>query len=139
MKTAAESAKKFVQNAGAAVEFYTKGAESTQKDQSAAAIAAKGAYAAGVQKGIARGAYEKGLSKSGKQGWLTGVKTKGANRFGEGVAASSDRYATESGKYDGARQAGSNLPRGPRGSAENYTRSSTVGKALNALRVGTSA
>lgn len=139
MKSAAQSAEKFVRNAGNATQDYSDGAQQTTKDQSAAAIAAKGSYASGVQKAISRGAYEKGLQRSGKQGWLKGVTEKGANRFAEGVASSRDKYATESGKYDGARGAAASLPRGSRGSAENYNRSAAVGKALNAQRVGTSA
>lgn len=139
MKTASQSAEKFVQNAGAASGYYTQGAQQTTKDQAASAIAAKAAWAAGLAKAQSRGAYEKGLQASGKQKWLEGVTKKGANRFGEGVAASRDAYATNSGKYDGARGAAASLPRGTRGSAENYNRSAAVGKALNALRTGTSA
>lgn len=139
MKTAAQSSKKYVQNAGAAGQYYTEGAQQTTKDQSANAIAAKGAYAAGVQAAITRGAYEKGLQKSGKQAWLQGVTVKGAARFGEGVAAAENKYATNSGAYDNARSAAASLPRGPRGSSTNYNRSSAVGKALNAQRTGSSA
>lgn len=139
MKTAAQSSKKFVANAGAAGQYYTEGAQQTTKDQSASAIAAKAAWVSGLQKAQARGAFEKGLQASGKAGWLAGVVAKGANRFGEGVAASEQKYATNSGKYDGARGAAASLPRGSRGSPENYNRSAAVGKALNVLRTGTSA
>lgn len=138
MKTAAQSAEKFVRNAGNATSDYENGARQTSKDQAANAIAAKDSYAKGVQQAISRGSYEKGLQESGKSGWLEGVTKKGVNRFADGVLAASSKYATNSGRYDSARQAADNLPRGPRGSAENYTRSSSVGKALNALRVGSS-
>lgn len=135
-KSASESAKKFVERAGAATQDYVQGAESTTKDQSAAAIAAAPNYAAGVQAGIARGAFQKGLSKSGKAGWAKGVREKGANRFAEGVASGAGKYATNSGAYDGARGAANSLPRGPKGSEANFARSKAVGQALRKQKVG---
>lgn len=136
MKTASQSAQKFVERAGAASGDYVSGAQQTTKDQSAAAIAAAPNYAAGVQAAIARGAYAKGLQTSGKAGWLKGVTEKGANRFAEGVASGAAKYATNSGKYDGARGAASSLPRGPKGSEQNFARAKAVGQALRAAKVG---
>jgi len=139
MKSAQASAQKFVTRAGVASQDYVDGAQQTSKDQSAAAIAGAAAYAAGVQAGIARQAFQKGLQKSGKSGWLAGVVKKGGDRFASGVAASADKYATESGRFDSARTAAASLPRGPRGSAANFQRSQTVGQALNRVRTGASA
>lgn len=136
MKTAQQSATKFVERAGAATQDYVSGAESSGKDQAAAAIAAAPNYAAGVQAAISRGAYAKGLQQSGKQGWLNGIRTKGQNRFAEGVSAGAVKYAANSGKYDSARGAADSLPRGPKGSEANYARSKAVGMALRKQRVG---
>jgi hypothetical protein len=136
MKTASQSAQKFVERAGAASGDYVSGAQQTSKDQASAAIAAKANYQAGLQASFTRGAYEKGLQASGKSGWLKGVTEKGANRFAEGVASGSSKYATNSGKYDSARSAADSLPRGPKGSEQNFTRSKAVGQALRALKVG---
>lgn len=138
MKTAAMSAEKFVRNAGNASGDYASGVASTEKDQAARAIAAKESYQKGVTAAIQRGAYEKGLQKSGKQGWQDGVQKKGQFRFADGVSAAKEKYAQNSARYDGARGAAANMPRGVRGSAENYQRSAAVGRALNALRTGTS-
>lgn len=135
-KSASESAQKFVERAGAASGDYVSGAQSTQKDQAAAAIAGKANYAAGVQAAITAGRYEKGLQQSGKAGWLKGVTEKGANRFAEGVASGASKYATNSGKYDGARNAAASLPRGPKGSEQNFSRSKAVGQALRKQKVG---
>jgi hypothetical protein len=135
MKTAAQSAEKFVQRASGASQDYADGAASTTKDQAAAAIAAKQAYQAGVAASIARGAFEKGLQKSGKAKWLKGVQEKGAARFASGVQAGKEAYAAESARYDNARNAAANLPRAERGSESNYNRSSAVGKALRAVKI----
>lgn len=136
MRTAAESAKKFVERAGAASEDYKQGALNTTKDQAAAAIAGKANYVAGIQASIAAGRYEKGLQRSGKSKWQKGITEKGANRFAEGVASGAGDYATNSGAYDNARNAASALPRGPKGSEANFLRSKTVGLALRKQKVG---
>ncbi len=136
LKSASQSAQKFVERASAASGDYVSGAQSTSKDQAQAAIAAKGNYQAGITAAITRGAYEKGLAASGKDGWLRGVQAKGANRFAEGVASGATKYATNSGKYDSARGAADSLPRGPKGSEANFARSKAVGQALRKMKVG---
>lgn len=139
MKTAQQSAAKFVSRASNASQDYADGAAQTTKDQSAAAIAAKQVYAQGVQAAITRGAFEKGLAKSGKAGWLKGVQGKGKDRYAGGVAESADKYAANSAPFDTARQAAANLPRGLKGSETNFNRSKAVGQALNKVRLGQSA
>lgn len=136
MKSASQSAEKFVQRASAASQDYGAGVQGTTKDQAAAAIAGKGNWAAGIQAAITGDRFAKGLQKSGTAGWKAGVANKGVNRFGEGVANSSSKYAENSGKYDGARGAASSLPRGPKGSPQNFQRSQAVGMALRKAKVG---
>lgn len=136
MKSASQSASKFVERAGAASGDYVSGAQSTSKDQAAAAIAGANNWKAGLTAAMTAGRYEKGLQTSGKAGWLKGITEKGANRFAEGVASGASKYATNSGKYDGARGAASSLPRGPKGSEQNFARAKAVGQALRAAKVG---
>lgn len=139
MKSAQSVAEKFVNRAAAASGDYVKGAQETTKDQAAAAIAAKGIYQQALTASFARDAFAKGLGKSGKAGWLNGVQKKGESRFAEGVAVSSGKYATESGKYDTARNAASSLPRGLKGSQTNLARVSAVVAALRTAKVGSAA
>lgn len=136
MKSASQSMNKFVERAGAASGDYVSGAQSTTKDQAAAAIAGKANWQAGIQAAITGGRYEKGLQASGKSGWLKGVTEKGANRFAEGVASGAQKYATNSAKYDSARNAAASLPRGPKGSEANFARAKAVGQALRSAKVG---
>lgn len=139
MKSAQQSAQKFVERASAASGDYVSGAQQTTKDQSALAIAAAPIYAQAVQAAITRGSFAKGLQKSGKAGWLAGVTTKGGERFAGGVAASSQSYASNSSRYDGARGAAAALPRGLKGSATNLARVTAVVNALRTAKTGTSA
>lgn len=136
MKTAQESAKKFVERASAASADYKEGALNTSKDQAQAAINAKANYQAGLTASFTRGSYEKGLAASGKSGWLKGVTEKGAERFAGGVASGADKYAQNSAKYDSARNSASSLPRGPKGSEANFLRSKTVGQNLRKVKTG---
>lgn len=136
MKTASQSSQKFVERASAASGDYVSGAQGTNKDQAAAAIAGKANWQAGIQAAITGDRYAKGLQNSGKAGWLKGVTEKGANRFAEGVASGASKYATNSGKYDSARSAATALPRGPKGSEQNFARSKAVGQALRKAKVG---
>lgn len=129
-KSASSVSEKFANRAGAASGDYVSGAQTTTKDQAASAIAAAGIYAQATQAAIADGRYAKGLQKSGKQGWVHGITTKGGNRYGEGVSASAPKYAENSGKFDTARNSAASLPRGIKGSPQNLTRVSTVVKAL---------
>lgn len=133
-KTASQSGQKFVERASAASADYVQGAETTTKDQSTAAIAAAPIYGAAVQAAITKGSYAKGLQKSGKAGWLAGVKAKGGERFAGGVASSMQKYVTNSAPFDTARNAAASLPRGVKGSETNLARVKAVVAAQRAVK-----
>ena len=67
---------------------------------------------------------------------MAGIVGKGGNRYAEGVASGMAKYATNSGKYDGARNAANALPRGPKGSEANFARAKAVGMALRKAKTG---
>lgn len=135
MKTAQQSAEKFVSRASAASSDYVAGASATTKDQSARAIGAKKIYQDALTASFGRDAYAKGLQKSGKAGWLEGVTKKGGDRYASGVSVSASKYATNSGKYDSARGAAENLPRGLKGSQTNLDRVKAVVTALRTAKL----
>lgn len=138
MKSASQSVGKWANRTSAAAQDYVAGVNSTDKDQSASAIAAKEIYKAALTASFGRDSYAKGLAKSGNAGWKAGVTQKGGQNFstGVGAAGAQSKYAANSGAYDSARGAASNLARGPRGSAQNLARVSAVANALHAAKVG---
>ena len=136
MKSASQSAQKFVERASAATGDYISGAEQTSKDQSALAISAIPRMKAELIAAIDSGRVAKGLSESGKAGWLKGIREKGAERIASGVSASAGKYATNSGKYDSARTTADNMPKGLKGSETNWARSKSVGMALRKIKTG---
>ena len=77
LKTAAQSSKKWSERTGSAGELYLEGAESTDKDQSALAIAAIPRMKTALMAAIDAGRVAKGLRDAGKTGWLNGIKQKG--------------------------------------------------------------
>lgn len=137
-KSAQQSSTKFVERASAATTDYVDGVRSTTKDQNALAIAAADRHKQATTEALNRGAYAKGLQKAGKQAWVDGVTKKGQNRYADGVSNAALKYATNSGAYDGARQAADAMPRGVKGSEANFARSKAVGAALRAAKVGAS-
>lgn len=137
MKTAQQSVGKWAGRTAGASTDYAKGVMETDKDQAARAILAAPIYKQALTESFARNAYEKGLQKSGNQGWKNGVQEKGAQNFSTGVSTptAQSRYSENSGKYDSARTAADKLPRGPRGSATNLARVTAVANAMRAVKV----
>lgn len=135
-KTAQSVSEKYATRAAGASGDYVKGAQETSKDQAAAAIAAAEIHKQATMAALNEGRYAKGLQKSGKGGWLKGVTEKGANRFGEGVAQAAPKYATESARFDGARNAAASLPRGVKGSPQNLQRVAAVVTAQIKTKTG---
>ena len=138
MKTANVAGTKWQVRTANAGPDYLAGVNNTTKDQAAAAIAAKSAWQAGLTAAFAAGAFEKGLSRSGKQGWQAGVQQKGEANYSTGVNAQAalGKYTTNSGRFDAARGAASNSPRGPKGSPQNLQRVSLVANAEHAAKLG---
>lgn len=94
LPTAQEVAAKWAQRTGAAAQDYVAGAERTDKDPTALAINAIPRMRARVLEAIDSGKVAAGLRRAGKNGWLDGIRTKGAANFSSGVAASESKVAT---------------------------------------------
>lgn len=80
-------AQKWAQRAGAAAQDYVNGAQQTDKDPTALAIQAIPRMRARVLEAIDTGKVAAGLRRSGKQGWLEGITSKGASNYSSGVSA----------------------------------------------------
>lgn len=136
MKTASQSSEKFVTRAGAAQGEYVEGASASGSKWKQGAKAAVANHKAAVQESLTRDAYSKGIDATSDAVYVEGVKEKGSARYAAGVSASRAKYETKSQKFDAARAAASSLPRGPRGSEQNYNRSKVVGAALRKVKTG---
>lgn len=119
---------KWSNRSGAAGADYEAGATNPKRSQSATAIASKDVYVQGVQAAIARGAYEKGLSKAGDAKWIKGIKDKGRRNYQTGVGIAQDAYRAGFAPFASVLGSLELGPRGPKGN--NYDRVQKVGEAL---------
>lgn len=91
--SATEFAEKWAQRAGAASQDFVAGAQRTDKDPTALAVAAIPRMRSQILAAIDSGKVAAGLRRSGKQGWLDGVTGKGAQNYATGVANAKDKVA----------------------------------------------
>ena len=136
IKSVTDAAKKYVERASVATQDYSAGVKGTT-DWEAKALAGKEAYDTGVTEAIARSARETGISKAGNKKWQDKAATLGSQRFAPGVKAGSGDYQANVKPYFDVIANLTLTPRGPKGSPENYDRSSAVGEALHTEKVGT--
>lgn len=136
MKTAQEVASKFAQRAAAASSDYAEGARSTEKNWQQATVAAAEVHKAATLEALNRGAFAKGVQAAGNSAWQEGIETKGVGRFAEGVSGAAGKYAENSARYDGARQAAKGMPRATKGSPQNLQRVAAVVAAQRKVKTG---
>lgn len=128
-------AEKWARRAASASGEYEAGVRDTSKSWAAAAGAAEKNYTAGVAAAATAGRFGKGVAKAGDAKWKRGAIEKGPMRYAQGVGVAQGDYAAGVGpslEVIGR----TDLPaRGVTGSEQNYTRSTTIGKALRAAKL----
>lgn len=87
-KTSSDVAKKWAQNLSASTASIQTGVQGVTVNPAAAAAARQDAYQAGVQRAVADGSYQRGLSRVTLQSWQQAMITKGIPRIASGAAAS---------------------------------------------------
>lgn len=136
MKTAAQAAAKWKQNAGAASQTWLEGIQGTTVDVMGRAVQQIPAALAGYQQSLQSGAYAKAVQASGgTANWKAKSEAKSGN-YATGINAGASKQESAIGKIMQALPSIVNsLPqRGPAGSAQNYQRSASVGQALHARK-----
>ncbi|MEK7068408.1 MAG: hypothetical protein AAB964_01180 [Patescibacteria group bacterium] len=127
------TAGKFARNASASAADYEAGALSPRAPQAASAIAAEPLYEQGVQDGIARKAFSRGLAKSGEAGYQKGIRDKGRANFTRNVSVSEDEWNAGFARSKGVIEGVTLTPRGPKGT--NYGRVQEIGDALRSAKL----
>ncbi len=132
MPTVRNNPEKWASRSSGAGAEYASGVRAPRRSQSAAAIAAKENWKAGVTLAASEGRFEKGLQKSGDAKWLKGATEKGEQRFTSGVLSAQQEYAAGFAPFASALGSLTLAPRGPKGT--NYGRVQAVGEALRAAK-----
>lgn len=130
VKDAAAAAQKFVTRAQAAAPDYANGVANAGGSWAQNTKAAADSYAAGVQQAISNNRFANGVNQNAQNKYQTRASGVGAQRFGPGVAASKDSWASGVQPYLTTIANITLPPRQPKGSPANYARVQAVGDAL---------
>lgn len=136
LKDTATIARKYSQRAQAAGADYAAGVKSPRADWAANTVAAKGAYAQGVQDSIGRDAFAKGVNNAGTAKWQGKAAGVGATRYPQGVAGAEADYAKGFQPYAETLASTTLPPRAAKGSPQNLERVRAVADALHRRKVG---
>jgi hypothetical protein len=131
---ASRVAQKWSRRAAGASQDYQAGVESTSASWAGNATAAKDTWKTAVTAAAGRGAFEKGIARSGDAKWKANTVSKGPARYSQGVGVAEGDYSSQVAPY--LQLIGStDLPmRGPAGSPGNIQRVATLAAALRGLK-----
>ncbi len=130
MPSPQDAADKFSRRGSAAADDYRSGvSNSSDSEWQQAASDATSNWETGVQEAAANNAFQNGVNNPSAS-WQQRALELGAGRFGPGVSASQDKYATSVQPYFDALESLNLTPRGARGSEQNFQRSREVGQRL---------
>lgn len=115
---------------------YEAGINKPKADWASQAGAAEGAYEDGVQSGISRKAYGKGVADKGTAGWKTDALQKGPERWAPGVGYGTPKYATNFAPYVDVISRTTLPPKYGKGDPRNFDRVTAMANALRAAKVG---
>ncbi len=99
IKPTDQIAAKFAARAAAAGADYKSGVLAPKAPQADSAIAAAGVWAQAIADAAARGAFAAGLQRSGNEKWQRKASTVGAARYPQGVQAAAPDYSAGVAKF----------------------------------------
>ena len=127
---AGRATSKYVTRAGVAGTDYAENAAAAGQRYVEGAMKGEGNYKVAVAKAAAEGRYGAGIRTAGAEKFERKIRSVGAGRFTEGVAAGQADYATQISKVLSTIAAVTIPERGPTGSAQNFQRIQPIGVAL---------
>jgi phage tail tape-measure protein len=132
VRSAADSAKKFVTRAKAARQDYADGVKGAGGKWKAGASAAGDAWKTGTQDAINNDTYTRGVSQSGTEQKYQNNATKlGPDRFAAGVDNAADSYSSGVAPFLAAMSGADYGAKGAKGSQQNRDR---IGRHIDLMR-----
>ena len=110
---------------------YEEGVRSPRKDWATAAANASGAWEEGVTQAASEGRFASGVREAGSEKWQRKAVEVGAQRWGPGVRAAQDDYASGFGKFRDVIERTPLPPRYPKGDPRNIERVRAIAEALH--------
>jgi hypothetical protein len=126
---------KWAARAGSAGQQYADGVKSPKRDWATNAGAAQANWEAGVQGAATRKSFSKGVSQAGTQKWQTKASSKGAQRFGPGVADAQPDYQKGFEPYANVISSTQLPPKFAKGDPRNVDRVRVMSQALRNAKV----
>jgi hypothetical protein len=113
---------KYKAKATAASGDYKDGVANPRRDQKAATLAAKDTYTAAMNESLAEGRFEKGVESTPAGKWAANATNVGAGRYGPGITNAVDAWGSGVAPILQALAAVPDMPRGVKGSEQNFQR-----------------
>lgn len=117
-----------------AAQDYVEGSRSPKRPWAESTLAAESNYKAAIISAANEGRQGAGVRKAGNAKWSRNIERKGAANYATGVVGAGQDWAGAVTPYQQAIANVSLPPRGPKGSAANYSRVQIVGDTQNKLR-----
>lgn len=122
IKPAAQLKEKYSANAGAAVSSYKEGVSNPRRAWEEATRAAEGNYEAAVQEAIAEKRFGSRITPQASAKQKANAVALGATRYPQGVSQAKDEWAANTQPILDAMAAVPDIPRGVKGSEQNFQR-----------------
>ncbi len=110
---------------------FEEGVRNPRSDWAEKTRAAEGNYERGVQAGISRKSFGKGVAKAGTAKWQERTLTKGPARWSEGIQQSRGAFEAGFAPFREVIQRTTLPPRGPKGDPKNIQRVAVLADALH--------
>jgi hypothetical protein len=117
-------------------EDYKIGVQAPKRSWSDSALKQKETWKAAITAAAQAGLYERGISRTGDDGWKNQALAKGPSRFAEGVMISADKYEERFQPYADTIAKTTLPPRMPKGDPRNIERVKAIADALRKQKVG---
>jgi len=134
VKSAADIAAKWARVSPGRDQDYREGVQDPGVQWARAAAGAAETYAAGVQEAITRGAFGKGVARSGDEKWRRKTADVGTQRWAPGIRSAQGDFESGFAPYREALEKIELPPRAPRGDPRNIERAAAVARALSERR-----
>lgn len=114
---------------------YKAGIMSPKRSWAESAANAANTWGSAIQEAVSRGSFEKGIRDAGDSKWSQMADKKGTARFSQGVDIGLPFYRQGMSENLSIIEGVTLGVKGPKGSAQNYERSKTIGDALRAAKL----
>lgn len=114
---------------------YKAGIQSPKRPWAENAANAASTWGSAIQEAVSRGSFEAGVRNAGDTKWREMSEKKGTARFSAGVDIGLPYYRQGMSENLSVIEGVTLGAKGPKGSAQNYERSKTIGDALRAAKL----